>query len=235
MTTPAASHLVASKATDDFVYQPPMTPYLTLLYVDNDIVVANKQSGLLSVPGKALAHQDSLERRLARVWPNIRVVHRLDMATSGIIVFAHHKEAQAELSKQFQARTVAKQYLAMVQGQPESATGQVELPLRCDWPRRPKQMVCHEHGKTALTRYQVVSVDAQRDCALIELFPVTGRSHQLRVHMEALGCPILGDRLYGDHRSQHAAPRLQLHAEHIAFAHPITRQPLAFHCPAPFR
>lgn len=235
MAAPKPAHSVASRATDDFVYQPPMTPYLELLYVDNDIVVANKQSGLLSVPGKALAHQDSLERRLARVWPNIRVVHRLDMATSGIIVFAHHKAAQAALSKQFQARTVAKQYLAKVQGLPASKAGQVELPLRCDWPRRPKQMVCHQHGKAALTRYQVVWVDAQQECALVELFPVTGRSHQLRVHMDALGCPILGDRLYGNERSQTAAPRLQLHAEHIAFAHPVTQQPLAFDCPAPFR
>lgn len=235
MRASPAQQPVPSKATDDFIYQPPQTPYLQLVYVDADIVVATKQSGLLSVPGKAAAHQDSLERRLARVWPQIRVVHRLDMATSGLIIFAQHKAAQSELSKQFQARTVVKHYLAKVQNQLPAQRGQVDLPLRCDWPRRPKQMVCHEQGKAALTHYQVLDYDATSNTSLVQLFPVTGRSHQLRVHMDALGCPILGDRLYGDTTSQTAATRLQLHAEHLAFQHPITQQPMSFTCPAPFR
>lgn len=226
---------VASKATDDFIYQPPQTPFLQLVYFDADIVVATKQSGLLSVPGKAAAHQDSLERRLARVWPHIRVVHRLDMATSGLIIFAQHKAAQSHLSKQFQARSVVKHYLAKVQNRLPAQCGEVDLPLRCDWPRRPKQMVCHAQGKAALTHYRELAYDAATNSSLVELFPVTGRSHQLRVHMDALGCPILGDRLYGDSASQSAAPRLQLHAEHLAFQHPSTDQPMTFTCRAPFR
>lgn len=225
---------VASKATDDFVYQPPQSPYLQLLYYDNDIVIADKPSGLLSVPGKAAAHQDSLERRLARVWPQIRVVHRLDMATSGLIVFAQHKAAQSALSKQFQARSVEKSYLARVYNQLPVEQGSVDLPLRCDWPRRPKQMVCHEHGKPALTHYQYMAYQPETNSTLVALSPVTGRSHQLRVHMDALGCPILGDRLYGNSDSQRAAPRLQLHAQQLAFRHPGTDQPLRFLCPAPF-
>ena len=234
MRNPSVHPPVASKATDDFVYQPPQFPYLQLLYYDNDIVIANKPSGLLSVPGKAAAHQDSLERRLARVWPQIRVVHRLDMATSGLIVFAQHKAAQSALSKQFQARSVDKSYLARVYNQLPAAQGSVDLPLRCDWPRRPKQMVCHEHGKPALTHYQVMAYQPETNSTLVTLSPVTGRSHQLRVHMDALGCPILGDRLYGNNDSQRAAPRLQLHAQQLAFRHPGTDQPLRFLCPAPF-
>lgn len=225
---------VASKATDDFVYQPPQSPYLELLYFDDDIVIANKPSGLLSVPGKAPAHQDSLERRLARVWPQIRVVHRLDMATSGLIIFAQHKAAQSALSKQFQARTVQKRYLAKVQNQLPDTQGSVDLPLRCDWPRRPKQMVCYELGKSALTHYQVLEYEPSSNSTLVELSPVTGRSHQLRVHMEALGCPILGDRLYGDAQSQSAKPRLQLHAQQLVFCHPSTDKLLTFTCPASF-
>ena len=225
---------VASKATDDFIYQPPQSPYLQLVYYDNDIVIANKPSGLLSVPGKAAAHQDSLERRIARVWPQIRVVHRLDMATSGLIVFARHKAAQSALSKQFQARTVEKNYLARVHNQLPAPHGSVELPLRCDWPRRPKQMVCHAHGKSALTHYQVLGYQPETNSSLVALTPVTGRSHQLRVHMDALDCPILGDRLYGNSDSQRAAPRLQLHAQLLAFRHPHTDQPMRFTCPATF-
>lgn len=223
-----------SRATDDFVYEPPQTPWLELLYYDQDIVVANKPSGLLSVPGKARAHHDSLERRLARVWPEIRVVHRLDMATSGVMLFAMHKTAQSEISKQFQARSVKKSYLARVYGQLPSQQGQVSLPLRCDWPQRPKQMVCHEHGKASLTAYQVSHYCADSNTSLVQLFPVTGRSHQLRVHMEALGCPILGDRLYGSQTSRNAASRLQLHAQQITFNQPTSKEIVTFNCPAPF-
>lgn len=217
-----------SRATDDFVYDPPQTPYLDLAYYDNDIVVANKPSGLLSVPGKALAHQDSLERRLARVWPQIRVVHRLDMATSGLILFALHKPAQSALSKQFQARTVEKCYLARVAGQLPEPHGEINLPLRCDWPNRPKQMVCHTAGKPSLTRYEVRHYDPRSDISEVSLYPHTGRSHQLRVHMDAIGCPILGDRLYGTSDSQQAAARLQLHAQMLAFSHPLTAAPMVF-------
>lgn len=216
-----------SRATDDFVYAPPQAPYLELVYYDNDIVIANKPSGLLSVPGKAPAHRDSLERRLARVWPQIRVVHRLDMATSGLILFALHKPAQSALSKQFQARTVEKCYLARVAGQLPAENGEINLPLRCDWPNRPKQMVCHT-GKASLTRYVVRQYDPRSNVSEVSLYPHTGRSHQLRVHMDAMGCPILGDRLYGTLHSQQAATRLQLHAQTLAFTHPLTAAPMSF-------
>lgn len=223
-----------SLATDDFVYAPPQSPYLTLLHYDQDIVVANKPSGLLSVPGKALAHQDSLYTRLARVWPDIRVVHRLDMATSGVIVFARHKAAQSHLSKQFQARSVNKTYIAEVYGQLPEPQGEVDLPLRCDWPRRPKQMVCHQQGKASLTHYEVADYCAQTHSSRVLLHPVTGRSHQLRVHMLALGCPILGDRLYGHEANQQAAARLQLHALRISLYHPSSQARIQFECAAPF-
>lgn len=219
----------------DFVYAPPMTPYLQLVYHDDTIVVANKPSGLLSVPGKQAIHKDSLILRLAHVWPQIRLVHRLDMATSGLIVFAHNKPAQGALSQQFANRQVSKRYRARVWGTLAENTGTVELPLRCDWPNRPKQMVCHEQGKSALTRYRVLSQQSSPVVTTdVALFPVTGRSHQLRVHMQSLGCPILGDRLYGTADSKAAAERLLLHAEYLAFTHPLSGQPLEFHCPAPF-
>lgn len=223
-----------SRATSDFVYQPPQSPYLQLVYRDNDIVVANKPSGLLSVPGKAPAHQDSLERRLHRVWPQIRVVHRLDMATSGLILFALHKAAQSALSKQFQQRTVSKSYVAVVHGQLPQCSGEVNLPLRCDWPNRPKQMVCDEHGKASLTGYQLVHYDRQTNQSRVTLTPVTGRSHQLRVHMDALGCAILGDRLYGNADTQAAASRLLLHAAELQFKHPVSDQPMHFNLAADF-
>lgn len=223
-----------SRATDDFVYTPPQSPYLDLVYYDSDIVVANKPSGLLSVPGKATAHQDSLERRLARVWPQIRVVHRLDMATSGLILFALHKPAQSALGKQFQARSVDKCYLARVSGQLPAPSGEVNLPLRCDWPNRPKQMVCRDEGKASLTYYTVAHYDPTTNHSDVRLYPHTGRSHQLRVHMEALGCPILGDRLYGTAASQQAAPRLLLHAHWLSFSHPISGAPIEFTLAAPF-
>ncbi|MCC5880227.1 MAG: RNA pseudouridine synthase [Idiomarina sp.] len=223
-----------SRATDDFVYDPPQHPYLNLVYYDSHIVVANKPSGLLSVPGKAPAHQDSLERRLARVWPQIRVVHRLDMATSGLILFALHKGAQSALGKQFQARTVEKCYIARVAGQLPTEHGEVNLPLRCDWPNRPKQMVCQDEGKASLTRYQVAQYDPLTHHSDVRLYPYTGRSHQLRVHMDAIGCPILGDRLYGTQASQQAASRLLLHAHWLSFTHPVTETPLEFTLQAPF-
>lgn len=223
-----------SRATDDFIYNPPQKPYLQLAYYDDDIVVAIKPSGLLSVPGKALAHQDCLERRLSRVWPEIRVIHRLDMATSGLILFALNKPAQSCLSKQFQARSIDKSYRAKVAGKLPLQQGEIDLPLRCDWPNRPKQMVCYEQGKPSLTRYQQVTWDSASNTSEVLLYPVTGRSHQLRVHLDAMQCPILGDRLYGDKRSQQAAERLLLHAESLSFDHPTNGQRLDFIEPAPF-
>lgn len=213
-------------------YTPPITPFLTILYEDEDIVVVNKPSGLLSVPGKAVAHRDSVWTRLAFACPGIRVVHRLDMATSGLLVFARNKTAQAALQRQFEQRTVSKHYVAKVAGHLPANHGAIELPMRCDWPNRPRQMVDFRHGRHALTFYHVIGRDEVGD--IVRLEPYTGRSHQLRVHMQALGTPIRGDKFYADAAAFAAADRLLLHAELLAFYHPTTQQRLSFTCPAEF-
>lgn len=216
----------------DFVYAPPQSPWLEILYRDEHLLVLNKASGLLTVPGKAAHHKDSLERRVKTALPGARIVHRLDMATSGLILMALHKSAQGALGQQFEKRLVKKRYRARVQGHLPTPTGSVDLPLRCDWPNRPRQMVDHEHGKSALTHYEVVSADA--GVSEVLLYPVTGRSHQLRVHMWQSGCPILGDRLYGTAASTQAAARLLLHAEALSFQHPVSGAPMDFEIPASF-
>src|SRR5690554_1716951 len=171
-----------------FQYQPPQTPWLSVLYQDNDILVLNKQAGLLTVPGKAPEHYDSVIWRVQRALPTARIVHRLDMATSGLLLLALHKPAQGHLGKQFEQRKVQKRYEAVVSGKLETLAGEVNLPLRCDWPNRPKQMVDHEEGKSAQTFFKVI--ERRTGSTRVELTPITGRSHQLRVHMLALGHPI---------------------------------------------
>lgn len=213
-------------------YSPPTDPYLTLVHQDDALVVVNKPAGLLSVPGKDPAHRDSVSARVTRVFPEARIVHRLDMATSGLIVFALGKQAQAHLQRQFERRQVRKYYRARVAGELPARKGSIELAMRCDWPNRPRQMLDLITGRHAQTRYQVVNYTA--GVTEVLLFPVTGRSHQLRVHMQALGTPILGDKFYADAAAYAAAPRLLLHAEEIGFLHPQTEQPINFHCPADF-
>ncbi len=213
-------------------YHPPTHPCIEVLYRDDDIVVLNKPSGLLSVPGKAVEHKDSLQLRVQRVWPTASVVHRLDMATSGLMVMALNKASHRHISRQFEQRLTAKRYLARVFGQLNPPTGKVELPLICDWPNRPRQMVDHKRGKPALTHYRVL---AHRDnSSLVLLTPITGRSHQLRVHMLSLGAPILGDRLYASPEALALAPRLQLHAALLQLAHPVTNKTMTFTSPCDF-
>lgn len=219
-------------ANPEFVYQPPLSPFLSLLYHDDDVIVVNKPSGLLSVPGKAPEHRDSLITRIQRVYPDARIVHRLDMATSGVMVVAQHKDSHRQLSRQFELRQTTKRYFARIAGVPAQSSGSVDLPLICDWPNRPKQKVDFESGKPALTHYKVVQQDATE--ALVALIPITGRSHQLRVHMLELGHPILGDRLYGTPTVIASAPRLQLHAETLLFTHPASGKRLRFSAPLPF-
>lgn len=213
-------------------YAPALIPSFDILYQDEDLLVLNKPSGLLSVPGKALEHKDSLQLRVQRVFPTATIVHRLDMATSGIMVMALNIDSHRAISKAFELRQTSKTYLARVYGRMKTNSGVVDLPLICDWPNRPKQMVDHQRGKHALTHYRCLGVD--EDESLVELKPVTGRSHQLRVHMLSLGHPILGDRLYAHTKALNAADRLQLHAQSLHFLHPTTQKPLAFECPAPF-
>ena len=219
-------------------YNPPTSPYLTILFQDDDVVVVHKPSGLLSVPGKAKEHKDSLSNRIQYVFPTANIVHRLDMATSGIMVIALNKTSHRELSKQFQDRLTKKRYVAIVSGKPEENSGSVDLPLICDWPNRPKQMVDFERGKPSLTHWKTIATktlttaNGEITCTKVSLTPITGRSHQLRVHMKALGHSILGDRLYSIPEITAAAPRLQLHAEYLGFTHPTTHQWLDFNAPA---
>ncbi len=224
-------------ANPDFIYKPPMSPYLDIVFQDEDIVVLNKSSGLLSVPGRLPEHQDCLQNRVQRVLPTATIVHRLDMATSGIIIMALNKPAHVFISRQFEQRKTKKSYIARVFGHVKEHEGSVDLPLRCDWPNRPKQKVDHENGKQSLTHYQVLSyneINSENESTLVELTPVTGRSHQLRVHMLALGHPILGDRLYAHEQALTVSPRLQLHAKNLSLAHPVTGELLSFVVPCPF-
>ncbi|MDN4504103.1 bifunctional tRNA pseudouridine(32) synthase/23S rRNA pseudouridine(746) synthase RluA [Alteromonadaceae bacterium BrNp21-10] len=213
-------------------YHPPMSPYLQIVYQDDDIIVLDKPSELLTVPGKAPEHKDSLQLRIQRVFPTASIVHRLDMATSGLLVMALNKASHRHISRQFEQRQTAKTYLARVYGSPQDEQGVIDLPLICDWPNRPKQMVDHERGKPSQTHWKVLQRQSQS--TLLELTPITGRSHQLRVHMLSLGHPILGDRLYAHSQALAMADRLQLHAQQLSFAHPADERPMTFTAPCPF-
>lgn len=221
-------------------YAPPTSPYLRILHQDNDILVLDKPAGLLTVPGKAPAHKDSLQLRVQRVFPTARIIHRLDMATSGLLVMALHKSAQGQLGKQFEQRLVRKRYRAKLFGDllasAQQTKGTVELPLICDWPNRPKQKVDWENGKAATTHWQVIDKPGHstEHATLVDLFPITGRSHQLRVHMLSLGHPIIGDRLYAHDDARKNANRLHLHACEIRFIHPVTGAEMHFESACPF-
>lgn len=219
-------------ANPDFIYHPPMKPYLDIVYQDNDIVVLNKGSGLLTVPGRLPEHQDCLQNRVCRVLPTATIVHRLDMATSGLLLMALNKNAHVHISRQFEQRKTQKTYLARVYGRLEQDEGEVDLPLICDWPNRPKQKVDYEHGKASKTLYKLIQQD--QESALVELTPITGRSHQLRVHMLSIGHPILGDRLYAHEKALTVSERLQLHAQALTITHPVTNQSMSFSAPCPF-
>lgn len=215
-----------------FNYQPPLEPYLSIIYRDDDILVVDKPAWILSVRGRGEAHQDSIQKRVNTVFPTAYIVHRLDMATSGLMVLAMHKEASANLGKQFADRQTHKVYYARILGHPKNDEGFCDEPLIVDWPNRPKQKVCYDSGKPSLTHYNVVSRD--KKTSLIRLDPETGRSHQLRVHMLSLGHPILGDRLYAPEASRVGIDRLHLHASELGFSHPATNVWLTFTSKHPF-
>lgn len=220
-------------ANPDFVYQPPLDPYLQIVYRDNDLIVLNKSSGLLTVPGRLPEHKDCLQNRVARVLPSATIVHRLDMATSGIIIMALNKPAHVSISQQFEKRKTQKKYIARVFGHIKEKEGSVDQPLICDWPNRPKQMIDHERGKPSLTHYKVISYGD--NSTLVELTPITGRSHQLRVHMLSIGHPILGDRLYAHDEALAMASRLNLHAQMLRITHPVTNEEKTFIAECPFK
>ncbi|AGH47033.1 pseudouridine synthase [Paraglaciecola psychrophila] len=211
-------------------YCPPMEPYLEIVSQDDDILVLNKPSGLLSVPGKE--HADCLQARVQRVFPTATVVHRLDMSTSGLMVMALNKPAHRHISKQFELRETAKTYQAIVFDRVQQDSGEINLPLICDWPNRPKQMVDHEQGKKALTHWRVL--ERNTHSTRLELKPVTGRSHQLRVHMLSMQHPILGDSLYAHDQALAMSNRLNLHAMFLSFRHPVSEQTLCFDSEVPF-
>ncbi|MBL8446362.1 MAG: RluA family pseudouridine synthase [Zoogloeaceae bacterium] len=212
-------------------YAPPPDTGLALIFADDDLVVVEKPAGLLAVPGRGPALADCLALRVAARFPDARVVHRLDQATSGLMLFARGMAMERVLSMAFQARRVDKEYEAIVQGRVSPPSGDIQLPLAPDWPNRPRQRVDGEHGKAAQTRYQVID-DQDPLGSRLRLVPFTGRTHQLRVHLAALGHPIVGDRLYGP--SPPAAPRLLLHATRLRLTHPGQGTPLSFVSIVPF-
>ena len=216
----------------DTAYAPPDEP-LNVIHADHAILIVDKPAGLLSVPGKGEDLADCLIARVQMVYPEALLVHRLDRDTSGVMVFALTRHAQRELSLQFEKRKVRKTYRARLSGHLEPKEGHVDLPLIVDWPNRPRQHVDHENGKPAQTDWKVLGHD-EDGTTRVRLFPLTGRSHQLRVHMQSLGHPILGDALYaeGEARDQ---PRLMLHAESLRFNHPETGRGVTFTAPCPFR
>lgn len=208
-------------------YNPPLNPWLVILYQDDHIMVVNKPSGLLSVPGRLAENQDSILLRVQRDFPTAQSVHRLDMATSGIMVVALTRQAESELKRQFREREPSKVYLARVWGCPDKESGLIDLPLICDWPNRPKQKVCFESGKAAKTEWRILEKESA-GVTRVELRPITGRSHQLRVHMQALGHPILGDNFYATPEAKVLATRLQLHATSLSITHPKSGLPITF-------
>jgi len=212
------------------LYDPPAEPP-RVLHADDTLVVVDKPAGLLSVPGRGEDKADCLITRLQVSYPDLLLVHRLDRDTSGLIVFALTPKAQAHLGRQFEGRTVDKRYHARVMGLPQGGKGRIDLPLTVDWPNRPRQMVCHDTGRPAVTDWRLLR--AEGATARVQLRPRTGRTHQLRVHMQALGHPILGDSLYATGAGRDY-PRLMLHAERLGLTHPETGAKLEFRAPPPF-
>ncbi len=215
-------------------YRPPPHTGLDILFQDKSLLVLSKPSGLLSVPGRGPDKQDSLAWRVQQEYPEALTIHRLDMETSGLVVMAKNTQIHRHMSLLFQERHVQKLYIAVVDGLIAQHDGNIDLPLITDWPNRPKQKIDHDSGKASVTHYKVIEQDSQLSTSRVELRPVTGRSHQLRVHMQSLGHAILGDRLYGCDRVQGMAGRLQLHACRLAFRHPVSHESLEFTHEVPF-
>ncbi len=214
----------------DHTYAPPDTP-LSVIHADHELLIVDKPSGLLSVPGKGEHLADCLLTRVQQVYPEALLVHRLDRDTSGVMVFALTRHAQRHLGLQFEKRQVRKTYVARVWGRLEPRTGTVDLPLIVDWPNRPLQMVDHEAGKPTQTDWRVLRYGDQE--TRVRLTPKTGRSHQLRVHMRELGHPILGDPFYATGTARSFA-RLMLHSESLRLRHPDGGIGMTFKAKVPF-
>jgi tRNA pseudouridine32 synthase/23S rRNA pseudouridine746 synthase len=216
---------------------------LVVLHADDTLLVLDKPAGLLAVPGKGPDKQDCLSARAQARWPDALVVHRLDMATSGLVVMARGLDAQRAMGRAFERREVHKRYVAVVAGDLGAAHAPdawqlIDLPLAVDWLNRPRSIVSAELGKPSTTRWRRMAVQSplpRTDLATrVELEPITGRTHQLRVHLQAIGHPILGDHLYATPAQQAMSPRLMLHATALRLAHPVSGVAMSFHSPCPF-
>jgi tRNA pseudouridine32 synthase / 23S rRNA pseudouridine746 synthase len=205
-----------------------------IVHHDHALVVADKPAGLPTVPGRPLELHDCLWHRVRKTFADALVVHRLDMATSGLVLFARGIEAQRALGEAFAQRRVGKTYIAVAAGSPADDAGTVTLPLAADWPNRPRQKVDLECGKPSVTDWRVVGRDGGAGTVRLELVPHTGRSHQLRVHLSAIGLPLLGDALYAPPAVATAAPRLMLHASALRFTHPSDGREVWFGSAVPF-
>jgi tRNA pseudouridine32 synthase/23S rRNA pseudouridine746 synthase len=215
-----------------YIYAPPTDPWLTVLHADARMLVLDKPSGLLTVPGKDPALADCLEARAREKWPTATLVHRLDKDTSGIVLMALDKKALGDLGQQFEKRRTSKRYIARVWGRMAEDSGRVDMPLATDWENKPRQRVDWENGRASKTEWLVLEREDQ--ATRVQLNPLTGRTHQLRVHMLAIGHPMLGDQFYATGAALAAADRLQLHAEQLTFFHPDDGREMTFTSPTPF-
>lgn len=213
-------------------YSPPTDPWINIVHEEGDFVIVDKPSGLLSVPGKDPALADSLQRRAEGHWPTAGMIHRLDKDTSGVMVLALNKRAHAKIAMQFEKRTAKKSYVARVWGTLEADEGTVDLPIAVDWENKPRQRIDFERGREARTEWRVMA--REDGVTRVRLYPQTGRTHQLRLHMMTLGHPVLGDQFYATGDAFAAADRLQLHAEELSFSHPVTDEFVHFVIPTPF-
>ncbi len=216
----------------DFTYEPPPAAPLNILYQDDDLIFIDKPAGLLSVPGKGPDKADCVVSRLHALYDDALLVHRLDVATSGVMIFARNPQAQRHLGLQFEKRYTQKIYTAHIAGHIHGESGYVNLPLCADWPYRPRQMVSFEHGKPSTTHW--IKNDQNQSSTCVSLLPITGRSHQLRVHMWAMGHPILGDRIYAPDNIFNATDRLCLHAQSLTVRRPNGGEPISITSPCPF-
>lgn len=217
---------------DNPLYAPPMEPYVSIVHRDEDFLVLDKPSGLLSVPGRDPALFDSLAMRVQKTFPKALMINRLDKDTSGIVLMSLNRKSHAAIASQFENRTTRKSYTAVVWGHLLEDSGQIDLPLAIDPDNKPRHRVDHEGGKSAQTQWHVIErlpLPATR----LQLHPLTGRTHQLRVHMKAIGHPILGDEFYADGDALAASARLLLHAQELSFRHPDGND-VTFTVPCPF-
>lgn len=215
-------------------YTPPPHVKLDIIFQDEYLLILNKPGGLLSVPGRGEDKEDCLIKRVQSEFSNALIVHRLDMSTSGLMVIARGKEVERELSLLFQKRKINKKYITVVDGEVVPDSGEINLPLITDWPNRPKQKIDFKTGKQSLTQYSVLSYDNQNNTTRLELTPLTGRTHQLRVHMQSIQHPILGDELYASEEIIKKSSRLLLHACYLSFKHPVTNELLNFNLESEF-